>query len=87
METSLLQKENASMPILVTLLGIVIEVRASHALNASSPILVTPLGIVIEVIAPHPLNILQPILVILSDSSIEVKPSQDSNVPFASASA
>ena len=43
------QEENASSPIEVTLLGIVIEVRDEHQENAHSPIEVTLLGIVIDV--------------------------------------
>ena len=40
---------NALLPILVTLLGISIEVNLSQSLNVSYPISVTPSGIVIEV--------------------------------------
>ena len=47
-EASKVQSENTPSPILVTLLGIVIEVRG-HPLKVYSPILVTLLGIVIEV--------------------------------------
>ena len=39
----------ASIPILVTELGIVTEVRPTHSQKAHSPILVTELGIVTEV--------------------------------------
>lgn len=45
----LLQRAKASPPMLVTLLGIVMEEREVQPLNASAPILVTLLGIVIEV--------------------------------------
>jgi len=43
------QFANASVPILVTLIGIVIEVRAVHPSNALFPILMILLGITIEV--------------------------------------
>ena len=41
--------KNASPPILVTLSGIVIEVKPVHHENAELPMLVTLAGIVIEV--------------------------------------
>ncbi len=44
-----LQPANASTPMLVTLLGIVIEVRPLQYLNASFPMLVTLFGIVTDV--------------------------------------
>ena len=44
-----LQRRNALFPMLVTLLGMVIEVRPLHEANAPLPMLVTLLGIVIEV--------------------------------------
>ena len=47
MEVTLEQPENALSPMLVTLLGIVTEVKAVHSRNALSPMLVTPLGIVV----------------------------------------
>ena len=47
---------NASLPMLVTLLGIVIEVKLVQPENAPSPMLVTPSGIVIEVKPVQPEN-------------------------------
>ena len=41
---------------LVTLLGIVIEVSDLHPLKASPPILVTPSGIVMDFSDSHPLK-------------------------------
>jgi hypothetical protein len=48
---------------LVTLLGIVTEVKPEQLLNAFSPMLVTFSGIIIEVKEVHHLNALSPILV------------------------
>ena len=45
---------NAWLPMLVTLFGIVIEVRPLQPKNAASPMLVTLLGIVTEVRLPQP---------------------------------
>ena len=44
---------NASIPILVTLLGIVTEVRLLHLQNAEFPMLVTLLGMVMKVRLVH----------------------------------
>ena len=46
---------------LVTLFGIVIEVKPSHPLKAEVPMLVTLFGIVIVVKPSHPLKAPQPI--------------------------
>ena len=43
------QEENASPPMLVTELGMVMEVREVHQANAWYPMLVTELGMVMEV--------------------------------------
>ena len=43
------QFRNATLPMLVTLLGIVMEVRPEQPLNAANPMLVTLLGMVTEV--------------------------------------
>ena len=71
--TKLSQLENAPGPILVTLLGIMIEVRPLHLQNAKSSILVTLLGIVTEVSPQQSLNAPKPILVTLLGIVIEVK--------------
>ena len=47
-EVRLVQPENTSLSMLVTLLGMVIEVKLLHSSNAPFPILVT-LGMLIEV--------------------------------------
>ena len=49
-----LQSSKALLPILVTELGIVTEVRPLQPAKAKSPILVTELGIVTEVRPMHP---------------------------------
>ena len=49
--SSLVQPLKGSSPILITLSGIVIDVKAVQSLKASSPILVTLSGIVIDVVA------------------------------------
>ena len=59
----LLQFKNASPPMLVTLSGILIEVRLLHPLKAASPMLVTPLGTLIEVRLLQSLKALRPTLV------------------------
>ena len=58
---------------LVTLFGIVIEVKALQKANAPLPMLVTPLGIVTEVKALQLENASFPILVTLLGIVIEVK--------------
>ena len=68
--------ENASSPILVTLFGMVTEVRLEQPLNASSPILVTLFGMVIEVRLAQLLNALIPILVTLFGMVMEVRLAQ-----------
>ena len=45
----LLQPEKALLPMLVTLLGMVMEVKLLHSRKAFFPMLVTLLGIVMEV--------------------------------------
>ena len=47
---------NAPCPILVTLSGIVTEVKLKHPLKALFPILVTLLPIVTEIKLEHPVN-------------------------------
>ena len=56
---------NALPPMLVTLLGMVIEVRPEQPQNAVSPMLVTLLGMVTEVRPEHPKNAQFPMLVTL----------------------
>ena len=53
---------NAESSIIVTELGIVIDVKPEHASNADTPILVTVLGIVIDVICVLSANAPGPIL-------------------------
>ena len=48
---------------LVTLLGMVMEVRLEHRANAPLPMLVTLLGMVTEVRLEQPLNASSPMLV------------------------
>ena len=54
MDARLEQPENALEPILMTLGGMVIEVRLLHEENASLPIAVTLSGMVIEVRLSQP---------------------------------
>ena len=56
---------NVSLPMLVTLLGMVIEVREEQALKAAFPMLVTLLGIVIEVREEQSRKVSSPMLVTL----------------------
>ena len=58
---------------LVTLLGIVIEVREEQSAKAPSPMLVTPLGIVIEVREEQAAKAPTPIFVTLLPMLTEVK--------------
>ena len=62
---------NALSPILVTPLGMVIEVKLGQYPNAYLPILVTPLGMVIEVRLEHPQNLYMVVYQI--DASIKVE--------------
>ena len=57
--------ENAESPMLVTLLGIVTDVRPLQPENAPPPMLVTLLGIVIDVRPLQPLNASYAMLVTL----------------------
>ena len=57
---------------LVTLLGMVIEVRLLHRLNAVSPMLVTPSGMVTEV-RPQLLKVAYSILVTLLGIVMDVR--------------
>ena len=57
MEVRLWQPLNALVPILVTLSGMVIEVRPRQFANAASPISVVPLGITCEIIFGSSLNL------------------------------
>ena len=54
---------NASSPMLVTALGIVMEVREEQLLNAATPMLVTELPMVMEVREEQLPNVLSPMLV------------------------
>ena len=67
---------------LVTLSGIVIEVKPVHFSNALSPMFVTLSGIVIEAKPVQPPNAESPMLVTLSGIVIEVKPVHSSNAPL-----
>ena len=58
-----LQEEKAEEPIVVTLLGIVIEVREEQLTKAQSPIVVTLLGMVTEVREEQPEKAHFPIVV------------------------
>ena len=58
--------ENAQFPIVVTLLGMVIEIGEEQERNAHSPIAVTLSGIVIDVKEEQPENACLPIVVIPS---------------------
>ena len=69
---------------LVTLLGIVIEVREEHLEKAEDPILVTLLGIVTDVKPEQCPNASYPILVTLLGMVMEVKRGGD--LPNVSAS-
>ena len=59
---------------LVTLLGMVIEVRLLHPQNADSPMLVTLLGMVIEVRLLHHQNADSPLLVTLLGMVVVAQP-------------
>lgn len=65
---------NASSPILVTLLGMLMEVRFEHPENAVQLIFVTLLGMIIEVRFLHPENAALPILVTLLGISVYSHP-------------
>ena len=62
------------MPIVVTLLGIVTEVRRLHSLKAACPIVVTLLGMVTEVRELQPLKADRPIVVTPSPIIIRLTP-------------
>ena len=64
---------NASSPMLVTLLGIVMDANDSHPQKALSPMLVTLFGIVIDVKDEQFKKALSPILVTLFGMVIDVK--------------
>ena len=66
--------ENAPTPILVTELGIVIDVNKVQLLNAPTPILVTEFGIVIDV---NEVQLLNKLLTILPSDEVGV------NITFA----
>ena len=70
------QLENAKSPMLVTLLGIVTEVKPVHPENAAPPMLVTLLGILTEVKPLQLANACTPMLVTLLRMVTEVKPLQ-----------
>ena len=69
----LLQSLNTSLPILVTLAGMVIEVKCEHPLNAQLPILVTLSGIIIEAKPVQFSNVPSSIVVTLLGILIEIK--------------
>ena len=71
-----LQPEKASSPIVVTLLGIVIEVREEQSEKTLSPIVVTLLGIVIEVRERQLAKAAPSIVVTLLGIVIEVREEQ-----------
>jgi len=72
----LVHDTNAFVAIVVTKLGIVMEVRPLQPWNALAPILVTDNGICMEVRVEQPWNALSAILVIESGSITEVSPEQ-----------
>ena len=74
-EVNIKQLSKAPLPILVTELGILIEVNPVLK-NAPPPILVTELGIVMEVNLPEPANVCSLILVTESGILIEVNSRQ-----------
>jgi hypothetical protein len=74
------QPLNADSPIVVTLLGMVIDVRESHPpVNIFAPIVVTPLLMVTEVRFLQPENAWIPMVVTLLGMIIEVREVQDWN--------
>ena len=73
---NLLHPINIPPPTVVTLLGIVIEVREVQFQKAASPMLVTLLPIVTEVREEQPAKAAYPMLVTLSGMVIEVRDSQ-----------
>ena len=64
---------NADWPIVVTLLGMVIEVSLSHPTNASLPMLTTLLGMVTDVRRWQPRNAAEAMLVTLLGMITEVR--------------
>lgn len=70
------QPENAYSPMLVTLLGIVMEVKPEQPEKAEPPILLTLLGIVTEVRPEQRENADCPMLVTLLGIVTEVRPEQ-----------
>ena len=73
METRLEQLRNASFPMLVRLLGIIIEVRPEQYPNAHSPMFVTLLGIVMDVRVLQPRKAESPMLVTLLGIVMELR--------------
>lgn len=68
-----MQPENALLPMLITELGIVMEVRLEQFLKDESLMRVTDLGIVIEVIFVQPSKALFPMTVTELGMAIDVK--------------
>ena len=73
METRLEQLRNAFFPMLVRLLGIIIEVRPEQYPNAHSPMFVTLLGIVMDVRVLQPRKAESPMLVTLLGIVMELR--------------
>ena len=69
-----MQRMNAQVPILVTLLGMVIEVKPEQSSKAQLPILVTLLGIVMEVRSVQSSKARKPILVTLLGMVVFIHP-------------
>ena len=70
---------NAVFPIVVTLLGMVIDSNEKHLSNTSSPIVVTLSGMVMVVKEEHSENALFPIVVTLLGIVMDVKEEQLEN--------
>ena len=75
-EARLEQAEKAPLPMLVTLLGIVTDVRPEQPQKALSPMLLTLSGIVTDVSPEQPSKAYSPMLVTLSGILIDVRPRQ-----------
>lgn len=71
--STLEQPSNALLPMLVTELGMVMEVRLEQFRNAESPIHVTELGIFMEFRSEHSINAHVPILVTEAEKETEVR--------------
>ena len=69
----LLQSAKAKSPIVVTLSGMVVEVRLEQAMKAQPPMLVMASGMVIEARLLHPENVQPSMLVTASGMVIEVR--------------